>query len=132
MRGGQAKFRLLWHRNRSYDLILDTRKKTLSFPKLLPAFPEHSMFVDFETFVESRHARKLPPHRRINPRKARAKASHRKGDVALTLTLSGDDYDFGTRKLIHLVHEIFLEFLAEGKYFEYQIEAFDLDPDRPF
>ena len=39
---------------------------------------------------------------------------------------------YGTRKLIHLVHEIFLEFLAEGKYFEYQIEAFDLDPDRPF
>jgi len=27
------------------------------------------------------------------------------------------------------VHEIFLVFLADG-YYEYMIEAFDLDPDR--
>ena len=90
------------------------------------------MYADFEAFVESRHAKTLPPHRRIDPRKARAKASRRQGAAALTLTLSGDDYDYGTRKLIHLVHEIFLGFLSEGKYHEYQVEAFELDPDRPF
>jgi hypothetical protein len=34
------------------------------------------------------------------------------------------------RKLIRLVYEIFLTFLLDGRYYEYLVENFNLDPDR--
>ncbi len=34
------------------------------------------------------------------------------------------------RQLIHLVHEIFMTFLLDGRYYEYMVETFDLDPDK--
>ena len=42
-----------------------------------------------------------------------------------------DDFvtvELATRKLIHLVHEIYLVFLQEG-HSDYMVEVFDLDPD---
>lgn len=40
------------------------------------------------------------------------------------------DWDYVTRKLIHLVHEIFLGFLVDGGYYEYMVAHLGLDPDR--
>lgn len=131
-RNGKAAFKVSWHRNRSFDLIVDTRKKTMSFPLLLPELPAaSSLFREFREFIASRQSKTLPEHRRIDPRKARVSCRNRGGNVSLTLTLRGAEYEYGIRKLIHLAHEVFLVLLAEGPFYEYQIEAFDLDPDRP-
>ncbi len=34
------------------------------------------------------------------------------------------------RKLIHPVHEGYMDFLNDGRYYEYMAETFDLDPDK--
>jgi hypothetical protein len=129
VRAGRATFKILWHRDRFFDLILDTHKKTLRFPLVLPEVPAgSSMYREFKEFVESRSAPTLPDHRRIHPKKATVRPSNRSGTVALTLTVKNSDYDYATRKLIHLVHEIYLVFLQEGHY-DYMIKAFNLDPD---
>jgi len=120
-------FKILWHRDRFFDLILDTRKKTLRFPLVLPEVPA-PMYRQFKEFLESRKSTSLPDHRRIDPEKAVARSSNRFGNVALTFTVKNGDYEYATRKLIHLVHEIFLVFLQEGHY-EYMVKVFDLDPD---
>ena len=53
------------------------------------------------------------------------------GPVALTLrSLDGDMY-YAVRRLISLVHEIYVEFLSSGLYLAWLIETFDLDPDNP-
>jgi hypothetical protein len=49
--------------------------------------------------------------------------------VSLTMRLLNDD-EYGARKLIHLAQEIFLVFLQDGRYYDYMVENFDLDPDR--
>ncbi len=49
--------------------------------------------------------------------------------MSLTLEVKDRDYAYDGRKLIHLVHEIFLDFLREGPGHEYAVENFDLDPD---
>ena len=87
------------------------------------------MYREFKEFVGSRHAAGLLEHRRIDPKKAVVRPSNRRGNIALTLTVKNGDYDYATRKLIHLVHEIFLVFLYDGRYYDYVIKTFGLDPD---
>ncbi len=86
------------------------------------------MYAKFKEFLDSRHSEEIPEHRRIDPRKARARCLNKAGDVSLTLSVEDGDYEYGARKIIHLVDEIFKNFL--GDYYEYQVEHLGLDPDR--
>ena len=67
--------------------------------------------------------------RRIDPARARVRCSTTGADAGLTMTVTGGDLDYAVRKLVGLVHEIYLVFLHDGKYYDYLIETFDLDPD---
>ncbi|MEO8029149.1 MAG: hypothetical protein ABI823_21895 [Bryobacteraceae bacterium] len=128
----KAAFRMLWHRDRFFDLILDTKAGTLTMPLVLPDVPaDSSMYREVQLWIKERHSKDLPDHRRIDPRKARLTCGNSRGSVSLKMTLKSKDYGYATRKLIHAVHEVFLAFLLEGPYYDYMVEAFDLDPDRP-
>jgi hypothetical protein len=127
-RSGNA-FRMLWHRDRSFDLKLDVSRKTLRMPAVLPQVSP-SMFTELKAFVESRFSAAVPSHRRIERRKVRAICARRGGDVSITMTVVGRDFEYAARRLIHLVHEIYLVFLNDGRYFDYMVETLKLDPDR--
>lgn len=128
-RQGQAVFRLLWHRDRVFEFVFDPRRNAMRFPLALPNVPAE-MYRELKEFIKARHAAELPDHRRIDSRKAQVTASNRGGNVALSLRVLDGDDEYGARKLIHLVHEIFLTFLLDGRYYEYMVENFDIDPDR--
>ena len=128
---GRPCFKLEWHRNQTFELFVDPDKKRLTIPTVLPQVPARSeMYRAFKTFLDSRHSRDLPEHRRIDASKAVANCTNRLGTVGLTLTVTGGDYEYAARKLIGAVHETFLVFLIDGPYYEYQVETFDLDPDK--
>ncbi len=128
----KAAFKMMCHRDRFFELLLDVTKKTLRFPVVLPEVPARSsMYRDYQGFVESRHSGDLPEHRRINPAKARARCSYRDGNVSVTLTVLDGDFEYGARKIVALVHETFMVFLNDGPYYDYTVEVFDLDPDKP-
>lgn len=129
-RAGRATFKMLWHRDLVFELILDLNRKTMRFPLVLPNVPAGSaMHKAFKEFVRSRQSDDLPEHRRIDKRKARVKTYIRGGDLSLTLKIEDEDYDYCARKFLQLVHEIYLVFLNDGAYYEYMVETFDLDPD---
>ena len=88
------------------------------------------MYAEFRQFVEARISGELPGTG-DRPEKGQMRCGNRKGDVSLTLTSLDGDYEYATRKLVNLVHEIFLVFLYDGRYYDYLVETFDLDPDRP-
>lgn len=130
IRKGKASFKMLWHRDQTFELIFDAPQNTLRFPLVLPNVPANSaMYQELKQFIAAQHAEDLPEHRRIDPAHAHIQPSNRGGKVALTAQIINGDCAYGTRKLIHLVHEIFLDFLFDGKYFDYLVETFDLDPD---
>ena len=130
VRNGKASFKMLWHRDQTFELIFDAPKNTLRFPLVLPNVPAGSaMYQELKQFIAAQHADELPEHRRIDRQHAHILPSNRGGKVALTAHLVNGDCGYGTRKLIHLVHEIFLDFLFDGKYFDYLVETFELDPD---
>jgi hypothetical protein len=120
-----------WHHDRLYECILDEKVATLCFPSLLPGVSASSeMYRAFKQYLLARQSDALPPHRRIDPARAKIRAVNRGGTVSLVLAVKDGDYEYGVRKLINLVHEIFLDFLFDGRYLEYRIENFGLDLDR--
>ena len=121
---------MLWHRDRFFELIVDTRKRTLHFPVVLPEVPlESDMERDFRGFVAERQTADIPDHRRIDPSKTTMICGNVNGNLSLTAKVENREYEYATRKLINLVHEVYLVFLYEGRYYDYLVETFDLDPD---
>jgi hypothetical protein len=128
---GQATYRMVWHHDRPLELLLDAAKKTLRFPVVLPGVPARSsMYRELQAFLKVRQSGEMPEHRRVEPAKARLAASNKQGAVSITLTVKDGDFDYATRKIIQMVHEVFMIFLVDGPYFEYMVEHLGLDPDR--
>jgi hypothetical protein len=131
-RGARATYKMLWHRDRNFELILDTRNRTLTFPCVLPEIPPRSsMDSEFRAWVAERQSATIPEHRRIDPAKCSLSCTNKKGDLGVTLTLEGPnpDWEYGARQIINLVHEVYLWFINDGRYYTYMIDTFDLDPD---
>ncbi|PCJ58560.1 MAG: hypothetical protein COA73_09830 [Candidatus Hydrogenedentota bacterium] len=127
---GKEHFKLMWHRDQMFELIADPEKKTLRFPMVLPSVPDDiGMYDAFKVYLKDRQSDTLPDHRRIDPARAEIRSVNRGGNVSLTLKVKDDDFEYGTRKLINLVHEIYLDFLSDGLYYDYLVETFNLDPD---
>ncbi|MFN7928319.1 MAG: hypothetical protein U0Y68_10300 [Blastocatellia bacterium] len=129
IRNTKAIFRLLWHRDRVFELVFAPQQNTLRFAQVLPNVATE-MYQDLQEFINARCTSELPEHRRIDPNKVQILSARRGGNVSLTAQVLDGDDEYAARKLIHLVHEIFLTFLMEGEYYEYMVENFDLDPDR--
>jgi len=130
-RGGKATYRMVWHYDRSFELALDVPGKILQFEEVLPGVPARSaMYRELREFVKSRQSPETPEHRRVNPAKARLTTANLRGAVSLKLTTKDGDFEYAARKIIHIVHEIFMVFLVDGPYYEYMVEQLGLDPDR--
>ncbi|HLH20314.1 MAG TPA: hypothetical protein VKX45_24015 [Bryobacteraceae bacterium] len=128
VRNGKATYKLVWFRNREYEITADTRKGVIRCPVVLPQVPPE-IYAKLKLFIQSRHTEEVQTHRRIDPAKARANCAIRAGNVSVTVTVTDDDYEYATRRFVNLLHEIFLVFLQE--HFDYQVAAYDLDPDNP-
>jgi hypothetical protein len=129
--GGKASFQFAWHRGRVFELTFDARQGTLRLPEVLIDVPaDIRMDEDLKAFIRSRQCDELPDHRRLDTRKIQIRTYNRGGNILLVLKIKDGDSEYAVRKLIHLVNEIYLTFLADGKYFDYLVETFNLDPDR--
>jgi hypothetical protein len=118
-----------WHRDRFFDLVFDVPKHSLRFPVVLPKTPG-TMYERFKKFVASRQSEEMLEHRRIDPSKVRISCSHKNGNISLLFIVKDGDFEYATQKLIHLMHEVYLDFLQDGLYYEYMIETFELDRDQ--
>jgi hypothetical protein len=129
--GGKSQFQISWHRGRVFELTLDANAGALRLPELLTdVAADCPMYQEFKAFVRSRQSDDLPEHRRIDRQKVEIRAYNRDNNILLTLKAKDGDIEYGVRKLVHLVNEIYLVFLADGNYFDYLVETFNLDPDR--
>lgn len=53
--GSRTTYKVVWHWDHTFDLILDTKKKTVRFPVVLPNVPAGSeMHEDYKRFVKRR------------------------------------------------------------------------------
>jgi hypothetical protein len=129
-RGGQTAFTLVWHHGRSFRVVVDPTARTVSFPAVLPAIPARSpMLGELRHFTGQFTSSVLPPHRRVDPEKGRLRLTPRPTGVSLSLTVLGGEWEYCTRRLVHIAHEIYMVFLPDGPYQEYRVQKLGLDPD---
>ncbi len=122
---------MIWHHDRPFEMLLDAGEKTLQFSDVLPGVPARSsMYRELQAFLKARQSDELPEHRRINPAKARLEWNNQRGAVSITLIAKDGDFGYATRKIVQIVHEIFLIFLVDGPYFEYMVKHLGLDEDQ--
>ena len=127
---GRTEFRLAWYARSPFRLLYDKTRRSLTFRNVLPHIPARSaMYVELRAFLQHRHSTQLPEHRRVDARRARVSCTNRGGSVSVTVTFRGQQPEYGTRTAITVVTDIFKDFLADERYFEYLTEHFTLDAD---
>ena len=87
------------------------------------------MLGELRRFTRQFTSADLPPHRRVDPAKGRLRLTSRPAGVSLSLTVVRGEWEYCTRRLVHIAHEIYMVFLPDGPYQEYRVEKLGLDPD---
>ena len=118
-------FQFVWVVRHQMELVVDTTKQTLRFKQLLPGVPTNSsLYREVKQFIEERHDRELPEHRRIDRRRAEVSCSNRGGWVSISLKVKNNQYAYGVNKIVNLVHELFV--LLRDRHPDYLVENFDV------
>lgn len=118
-----------WHKDRLYEIVFDAKKQSLRCPVVLPKVPP-AMYADFKKFAASRQSSEMLPHRLIDPKKIRISTSNKNGNISLLFISKDNDLEYAVEKLINFIHEVFLNFLKDGGYYEYMIATFEIDRDQ--
>ena len=128
--GRLVEFQFLWFRDVRFRVTFNPATRTLTFIDLLPAVPARSeMDRRFRAFVASRSDRSVPEHRRVDPKKVRVSVLNRKNAMSVAFVLKPRQIEYGTRKAVHLIHEVLMDFLNDSQYVEYNIDHFNLNPE---
>lgn len=123
-----AEFHFAWLHNQPFTLTCDARRNRLALVDLLPGVQSASvMHKELRAFLRSRSSADLPQHRRVDPQRGAVTSRVRDGLVSIELTLHGQEYEYGTRKLINVGHEVFL-FLSEY-WADYMCKTFQLNAE---
>ncbi|MGH9769381.1 MAG: hypothetical protein ACREAB_18305 [Blastocatellia bacterium] len=118
-------FQFVWVVNHRMELSADPAKHELRFKQLLPNVPAKSaLHAELKNFIEQRHDRELPEHRRIDRKRAEVSCTNRGGFVSVFLKVKNNQYAYGVNRIVNLVHELFLH-LRERRP-EYLVENFDV------
>ncbi len=122
-RSGQFQF--VWLHQHQMHLRADTAMHTLRFAGLFPAITARSqMYAELKRYIQERHDRAVPEHRRVDRRRAEVTCSNRNASVSIILTVKNRQYAYGVKKIVNLVHDIFLH--LRDVYPEYLMENFDV------
>lgn len=120
-----GQFEFTWLLQRQMNLVLDPVKGVLRFKQLLPGVPAKSpLYAELKSFVDYRHDRELPEHRRIDRKRAEVSCSNRGGVVSISLKVKKNQYAYGVNRLVNLVHELFVH--LRELHPEYLVENFDV------
>ena len=128
-RNGTAKFKFLWFpmATEPFTLVYSDPMRALTFRRLLRDMPAKSqMYSEFKSYIKQRSSGDLPEHRRIDPQRVAVKCSNRQGDVSVTLSIKGNATEYGVRKAVNLISDLFQDLLHESTYYEYMAEHFDM------
>jgi hypothetical protein len=121
---GKAEFRFNWLWNLPFHLTYDSERRALSFRKLLPGVPRGSqMEAELKAFIASLSSMDRPEHRRIDSARVAVRYSNQRGTVGLTFRILEKDCEYGVRRAVNAVNEIFLGFV-NARFPEYMVAKF--------
>lgn len=108
-RAGRHRFRFSWLGANPLSLDYTPETGTFLFRQLLPGIPARSSLAgDVDAFVTGRASPRLPPHRRVDRRRARIRCVAARGAISVELVATRNHHDYGANRIVNLAHEIFL------------------------
>ena len=131
-KSGSESFSLIWFQNQQMKLMIDNRQSKVCLVDVLPTIASRTTIDrELRSWLRERADKKLPEHRRLDPKTLQAKLTNKSGRMQLTIASLDNDLLFATRKLLHLTNELYLEFLSAPERYSWIVESFELDPDNP-
>jgi hypothetical protein len=128
--GSRMTFCVRWHKDCSFNFIVDGARKTIRVPVVLPSIAVRSpMYREYQQFLDGFQNGELPVHRAIDRRKCVLKCTNRLGFVSVALEVRDGDYAYATEKLLAVIHETYLLFLQLGSYADYMVRYLGANPD---
>src|SRR5262245_38842997 len=122
---GAVEFHFAWLYDQPFTLTYNPQRKSLALIDLLPNVERDSMMhKELKAFLKQRSDAGLPDHRRVDPARGVVTSRTRSGVLSIDMALRGEEYEYATRKLVQVVHEVFL-FLNEY-WAEYMWKSFQL------
>lgn len=126
----KVDFTILWHFRRVFSIHFDEAKASLTLTGLLPrvsAAPH--LRREFGAYLRHCASPERQAHRRTDPEKALVTCYVRNDSLSLRVEVRDGDYEYATRRLVHLVNEVFLDFLRDARYVEYMVEHLGMNPE---
>jgi hypothetical protein len=126
----KTEFAFSWFRDVTFRVLFDRSRRTLTFVDMLPGLAARSeMDRQLRAFVKMHTSVAVPPHRRVDPRRVVVSVVNRGGAESLTFTFRTRDVAYAVRKAVHLSHDILQDFLNDGRYVQYNVDHFNLNPE---
>jgi hypothetical protein len=128
VRGGRYEYTFRWLAPRAFTLSYDPARRVLAFKRLFPRIAGRSSIAkDLRALVGERATRRVPAHKRLDARKARASCAVRGGSFALSMTIAGQNEAYVVSQLLNLVNDLFL--VLHETYPEYLAAEFGLSAE---
>src|SRR5215813_6292612 len=122
--GAQAEFRFYWLWNLPFQLRFDGTRNTISFKNLLPGVPTGSeLNSKLKSFIKDQCASDQLEHRRVDPKRVSIRYSSQKGNVTITFLVAKNEYEYGVKKALNLISELFVG-LLNVHFPEYTVQHF--------
>lgn len=127
-RGGGYDYTFRWLSPRALTLRYDPASRTLTFRSLFPNVRARSMLAaDLRQVVRDRMSRRVPAHKRLDPRRVPASGAVRRGNFVLSLRIRAGDEAHAISQLLNLVNDLFL--VLQERYPEYLVTQLGLSPE---
>jgi hypothetical protein len=125
---GRTAYAFQWLLGRPMRAVFDARRGVLAFDTLFPGIAAASALAfGLAAIVRERTSPRVPPHKRLDGRRARAAGAARRGNWGLRVTVRGRNHEYAVRHALNLINELFL-FLRES-HPEYLVQHFGLSPE---
>jgi hypothetical protein len=125
---GRTAYEFQWLLGRPMRAVFDARRGVLAFDALFPGIaPASTPASGLAAIVRERTSPRLPPHKRLDQRRARVSGATRRGTWGLSVTVRGRNHEYAVQRTLNLINELFL-FLHES-HPEYLVQHFGLSPE---
>ena len=124
----QHEFRFVWLKEQPFRLVYKASNNRLIIKALFSSIDRQSiMDKRLRQFLQSRHAKTLPQHRRIDKQTMHLSCINENGFISIALKISAEaDYRYVVNKTINLISDVFHQFLHQPECTDYVRENFGI------
>ena len=127
---GTPSWRITWFSG--HAMTLHAGGDEVKMDGVLPPLPAQSqLYRDLRAWLKAQQGPDLPAHRRLDPALITLAVRNSGGRIRLSLSSQDEPLPVLTKRIVQLVHAVYLDFLNGPGRLEWVTEAFGLDPDNP-